>query len=90
MTLTIDLINSGALNLLRDMERLNLIRVHLPANGGAGLAAEGGETPSGDAAEKKDTRRATPITDSLLGIASGIGDISLDELRMERLSKYLK
>jgi hypothetical protein len=28
MTLTIDLINSGALNLLQDMERLNLIRVH--------------------------------------------------------------
>jgi hypothetical protein len=28
MTLTIDLIDSGALNLLRDMERLNLIRVN--------------------------------------------------------------
>jgi hypothetical protein len=28
MTLTIDLINSGALNLLQDMERLNLIRVN--------------------------------------------------------------
>jgi hypothetical protein len=28
MTLTIDLINSGALKLLQDMERLNLIRVH--------------------------------------------------------------
>ena len=32
MTLTIDLINSGALNLLQDMERLNLIHVNsLPA-----------------------------------------------------------
>jgi hypothetical protein len=30
VTLTVDLINSGALNLLRDMERLNLIRVNLP------------------------------------------------------------
>jgi hypothetical protein len=40
----------------------------------------------GDNAEE----RATPISDRLLGIASHIGDISLDELRTERLSKYLK
>jgi hypothetical protein len=32
MTLTIDLIDSGALNLLRDMERRNLIRVNPPEN----------------------------------------------------------
>ncbi|MDR1220965.1 MAG: hypothetical protein LBK73_15345 [Treponema sp.] len=30
MTITIDLIDSGVLNLLRDMERLNLIRVNPP------------------------------------------------------------
>jgi hypothetical protein len=30
VTLTIDLIDSGALSLLRDMERLNLIRVNPP------------------------------------------------------------
>jgi hypothetical protein len=30
MTLTIDLIDSGAMNLLRDMERLNLIHVNTP------------------------------------------------------------
>jgi hypothetical protein len=30
MTVTIDLIDSGALNLLWDMERLNLIRVNPP------------------------------------------------------------
>ncbi|MDR2740231.1 MAG: hypothetical protein LBB68_10440 [Treponema sp.] len=30
MTLTVDLIDSGALSLLRDMERLNLIRVTSP------------------------------------------------------------
>jgi hypothetical protein len=41
-------------------------------------------------AEGRDTRRATPISDGLLGIAAGAGDISLDELRSERLSKYLK
>jgi hypothetical protein len=29
-TLTIDLIDSGALSLLRDMERLNLIRINSP------------------------------------------------------------
>jgi len=34
--------------------------------------------------------RPTPISDRLLGLASGAGDISLDELRAERLSKYLK
>jgi hypothetical protein len=30
MTLTVDLIDSGALSLLQDMERLNLIRVNPP------------------------------------------------------------
>jgi hypothetical protein len=30
MTLTIDLIDNGVLNLLQDMERLNLIRVNPP------------------------------------------------------------
>jgi hypothetical protein len=30
MTLAVDLIDSGALNLLRDMERRNLIRVNSP------------------------------------------------------------
>ena len=34
--------------------------------------------------------QATPISDSLLGILSNLGDISLDEIRTERLSKYLK
>jgi len=32
----------------------------------------------------------TPISDSLAGILSGIGDIDLDEIRMERLAKHLK
>ena len=31
MTLTIDLIDTGVINLLQDMERLNLIRVQFPA-----------------------------------------------------------
>jgi hypothetical protein len=30
MTITVDLIDTGALKLLRDMERLNLIRVNSP------------------------------------------------------------
>jgi hypothetical protein len=37
MTLTIDLIDSGALKLLQDMERLNLIRVNSPAKNGMAL-----------------------------------------------------
>jgi hypothetical protein len=32
----------------------------------------------------------TPISDSLTGILSGIGDVDLDEIRMERLAKHLK
>jgi hypothetical protein len=32
----------------------------------------------------------TPISDSLVGVLSGIGNIDLDEMRMERLSKHLK
>jgi len=32
----------------------------------------------------------TPISDSLVGILSGIGDIDIDEIRMERLAKHLK
>jgi hypothetical protein len=35
-------------------------------------------------------KQATPISDRLLGIAAHMGDISRDELRAERLGKYLK
>ena len=35
-------------------------------------------------------KRATPLTDSLSGILSGMGDVSLDEIKMERLAKHLK
>jgi hypothetical protein len=35
-------------------------------------------------------KRLTPLSGLLLGIASQAGDMSLDELRAERLSKYLK
>jgi hypothetical protein len=45
MTLTIDLIESGALKLLRDMEELNLIRVNPPEETAA--APEGGR-PKGE------------------------------------------
>jgi hypothetical protein len=91
MTLTIDLIDSGALSLLWDMERRNLIRVNSPVNDNMGFLMEKEAAYSiRGTAEKKDTQRATPLTDRLLGIAAGAGDISLDELRAERLSKYLK
>jgi hypothetical protein len=39
---------------------------------------------------KTGTEQATPLTDRLSGILSHIGDIRPDELRTERLSKYLK
>ena len=31
---------------------------------------------------------STPIADSLLGVASSLGDITLEEIREERLSHY--
>jgi hypothetical protein len=34
-------------------------------------------------------QRPHPITDSLSGILSGLGDVDLDEMRMERLAKHL-
>jgi len=33
---------------------------------------------------------STPRVDSLLGVAAHLGDISLDEIREERLARYLK
>jgi hypothetical protein len=35
-------------------------------------------------------KSATPLTDSLSGILSELGDISLEDIREERLAKYLK
>jgi hypothetical protein len=32
----------------------------------------------------------TPITDRLLGVLAGAGDITLEQIREERLAKYLK
>jgi hypothetical protein len=32
----------------------------------------------------------TPIADSLLGVAANLGNITLDEIREERLAKYFK
>jgi hypothetical protein len=31
----------------------------------------------------------TPIADSLLGVVNNLGDISLDEIRDEKLAKYI-
>ncbi len=39
---------------------------------------------------KKTENSATPITDSLVGVLSHAGDITLEEIREERLAKYLK
>jgi hypothetical protein len=37
----------------------------------------------------KEMRKDCPITQSLSGILSGMGDVDLDEWRMKRLSKHL-
>jgi hypothetical protein len=41
-------------------------------------------------AKKEGTDLSTPRADRLLGVATHLGDISLEEIRAERLSKYLK
>jgi hypothetical protein len=35
-------------------------------------------------------KSATPLTDALSGILSSLGDISIEEIREERLAKHLK
>jgi hypothetical protein len=40
--------------------------------------------------EEEKPRRSTPLTDRLCGLLSHVGDISPEEIRAERLSKYLK
>jgi hypothetical protein len=47
---------------------------------------EGQDKPVPETGKKS----ATPITDSLSGILSALGDISLEEIREERLAKHLK
>jgi len=42
------------------------------------------------AVAKEKITGSTPRADRLLGIASHLGDISLEEIRAERLAKYLK
>jgi hypothetical protein len=44
----------------------------------------------GKAVSKKEITGATPRADRLLGVASHLGDISLEQIREERLAKYLK
>jgi hypothetical protein len=48
------------------------------------------EKQSVSALEKGSSDQATPRADRLLGIAAHLGDISLEEIREERLAKYLK
>jgi hypothetical protein len=43
-----------------------------------------------DTVQKNDDNRATPRADRLLGVLAHLGDISLEEIREERLAKYLK
>jgi len=41
-------------------------------------------------ADKVKEKHGTPITDRLAGCLAGIGDISIEEIREERLAKYLE
>jgi len=39
--------------------------------------------------EIRNGKAHTPLADSLLGVAANLGDITLEQIRDERLSKYL-
>jgi hypothetical protein len=65
MTLTIDLIETGALSLLRDMERLNLIRVNPPASGNTEYAAAGEGTPLDRGAAVEEMSRIRKLAESM-------------------------
>jgi hypothetical protein len=72
MMVTVDLINDQVLNLLRDMERLNLLRV---------------KTPEENATQPKIRQGAVSLSERLLGVLADSG-ITLDQARSERLAKY--
>jgi hypothetical protein len=72
MTVTVDIINDQVLNLLRDMERLNLLRVKKPV--------ENADPP-------QSKQKAAPLSDRLLGVLTDNG-MTLDHARSERLAKY--
>jgi hypothetical protein len=48
-----------------------------------------GATPRSDAL-KRILSQPTPRADALLGVAANLGDITLDQIREERLAKYLE
>ena len=52
-------------------------------------SAEGRATPRSDALSQI-LSQPTPRADELSGILSGLGDITLEQIREERLAKYLK
>ena len=41
-------------------------------------------------ADKAKEKHGTPITDRLAGCLAGVGDIDINEIREERIAKYLK
>jgi hypothetical protein len=41
-------------------------------------------------ADKAKEKHGTPITDRLAGCLAGVGEIDIEEIREERLAKYMK
>ena len=52
-------------------------------------SADEGGTPHTDAL-KRILSQPTPRADALLGVAANLGDITLEQIREERLAKYLE
>jgi hypothetical protein len=53
------------------------------------LKAESNSIPRITRKQIREMRKECPITQSLSGILSGMGDVDLDEWRMKRLAKHL-
>ena len=66
------------------------LTIDVPPEVPAGRAILMFRPAGGQSADKAGQKRRTPITDRLAGCLAGVGDITIEEIREERLEKYLK
>lgn len=79
MTFTLNTENPAVAALLRDLESLDLLHVETPP------------PPTAETGTAKEyTDSSTPHTDFLSGILASAGDITLEQIREERLARYMK
>jgi len=66
------------------------LTIDVPREIPAGPAILAFRPAAAQSADKVKEKHGTPITDRLAGCLAGIGDIDIEEIRKERLEKYLK